>query len=50
MLGLAFQNPSDLLLTIMLAIVRVVLVLSAFAFYGGFLLPRWMKEIFMRKE
>ncbi|MFW9897558.1 MAG: hypothetical protein ACFFD7_17265 [Candidatus Thorarchaeota archaeon] len=50
MLGLVFQNPSDLLLTVMLAIVRVVLVLSAFAFYGGFLLPRWMKEIFLKKE
>jgi hypothetical protein len=50
MLGVVFQDPTDPLLTVMLAIVRVLLVLSAFAFYGGFLLPRWMKEIFMRKE
>ena len=50
MLGVVFQDPTDPLLSVMLAIVRVILVLSAFAFYGGFLLPRWMKEIFMRKE
>jgi len=50
LLGVVFQNPSDPLLTVMLAIVRVLLVLSGFAFYGGFLLPRWIKEIFMRKE
>ena len=50
MLGVVFQDPTDPLLSVMLAIVRVILVLSAFAFYGGFLLPRWMKDIFMRKE
>jgi len=50
LLGVVFQDPTDPLLTVMLAIVRVLLVLSGFAFYGGFLLPRWIKEIFMRKE
>ncbi|MHA1931579.1 MAG: hypothetical protein ACW96X_03510 [Promethearchaeota archaeon] len=50
MLGVVFQDPTDPLLTIMLAIVRVLLVLSAFAFYGGFLLPRWIKEIFTKTE
>ncbi len=50
LLGVVFQDPTDPLLTVMLAIVRVLLVLSAFAFYGGFLLPRWIKEIFTKKE
>ena len=50
MLGVVFQDPNDPLLTVMLAIVRILLVLSAFAFYGGFLLPRWIKEIFTKKE
>jgi len=50
MLELVFTDPNDLLLTTMLAIVRVLLVLSAFAFYGGFLLPRWIKEIFTKTE
>jgi hypothetical protein len=50
MLGVVFQDPTDPLLLVMLAIVRVLLVLSAFAFYGGFLLPRWIKEIFTKKE
>lgn len=50
MLGLVFHNPTDLLLQVILAIVRTLLFLSAFAFYGGFLLPRWMKEILMRSE
>ncbi|MFX0174989.1 MAG: hypothetical protein ACFE85_02010 [Candidatus Hodarchaeota archaeon] len=48
MLGLVFQDPTDLLLQVMLAIVRTLLILSAFGFYGGFLLPKWMKEILMK--
>ncbi|MFX0136323.1 MAG: hypothetical protein ACFFDN_21965 [Candidatus Hodarchaeota archaeon] len=48
MIGIVFQNPSDPLLLIMLAVVRVLLMVSAFAFYGGFLLPRWMKELFLK--
>lgn len=50
LLGVVFHNPNDPILTIMLAVVRVLLVLSAFAFYGGFLLPRWIKDIFQKKE
>ena len=50
MLGLVFQNPTDLLLQVILAIVRTLLFLSAFAFYGGFLLPRWIKEILIRSK
>ncbi len=50
LLGVVFQNPNDPILTIMLAVVRVLLVLSAFAFYGGFLLPRWIKEIFTKTD
>ncbi|MFX0012656.1 MAG: hypothetical protein ACFE9R_20260 [Candidatus Hermodarchaeota archaeon] len=34
------------LLSVMLVVVRILLISSAFAFYGGFLLPRWMREIF----
>jgi len=49
MIGIVFQDPTDPLLLIMLAVVRVLLMLSAFAFYGGFLLPRWMKELFLKE-
>ena len=50
MLGIVFDDPSDPILTLMLAVVRTLLIISAFAFYGGFLLPRWMKELFLKKE
>jgi hypothetical protein len=50
MIGIVFQDPTEPLLLVMLAVVRVVLILSAFAFYGGFLLPRWMKELFLKEE
>jgi len=50
LLGVVFHDPQEPLLLVMLAVVRVLLVLSAFAFYGGFLLPRWIKEIFTKKE
>jgi hypothetical protein len=50
MLGIVFPDPTNPLLLIMLAIVRIFLVISAIAFYGGFLLPRWMKEIFLRDK
>jgi hypothetical protein len=45
MLGLVFDDPSTPLLSIMLVIVRILLIISAFAFYGGFLLPNWMHSI-----
>jgi len=50
MLGTIFEDPTDPLLAIFVVVVRILLMLSAIEFYGGFLLPRWMKEIFMKKE
>jgi hypothetical protein len=50
LLGTIFENPSDPLLAVMVVVVRVLLIFSALEFYGGFLLPRWMKEIFMKRE
>ncbi len=48
LLGTIFENPADPLLALMVVIVRVLLIISALEFYGGFLLPRWMKEIFIK--
>jgi len=50
LLGAIFEDPTDPLLSIMVVIVRILLIFSAFEFYGGFLLPKWMKEIFMKHE
>ncbi|MFX0047992.1 MAG: hypothetical protein ACFE8G_07465 [Candidatus Hermodarchaeota archaeon] len=47
LIGTVFPDPTILLLSVMLVVVRLLLILSAIAFYGGFLLPRWMREIFM---
>jgi hypothetical protein len=47
LIGTVFPDPTILLLSVMLVVVRVLLISSSIAFYGGFLLPRWMKEIFM---
>ncbi len=41
-----FPDPTILLLSVMLVVVRLLLISSTVAFYGGFLLPRWMKKIF----
>jgi len=49
LLGTIFEDPTDPLLAIMVVAVRILLIFSALEFYGGFLLPRWMKEIFMKK-
>ncbi|MFX1314313.1 MAG: hypothetical protein ACFE9T_00485 [Promethearchaeota archaeon] len=49
-LGALFEDPTDPFLSIMVVIVRLLLITSAIEFYGGFLLPRWMKEIFLRSE
>jgi hypothetical protein len=49
MLGMIF-DPTDPFLAIFVVIVRILLIFSALEFYGGFLLPRWMKEIFMKKS
>ncbi|MFX1488266.1 MAG: hypothetical protein ACFFBI_03900 [Promethearchaeota archaeon] len=48
LLGIAFPDPNNPILLIMLAVVRMLLIISAFEFYGGFLLPRWMKELLIR--
>ncbi len=50
LLGTIFEDPTDPLLAIMVVIVRILLIFSALEFYGGFLLPKWMKELFMKKE
>ncbi|MFX1326150.1 MAG: hypothetical protein ACFE8N_14465 [Promethearchaeota archaeon] len=49
LLGTIFEDPTDPLLAIMVVLVRILLIISALEFYGGFLLPRWMKEIFTKK-
>lgn len=46
LIGTIFPDPTIPLLSVMLVVVRVLLISSAVAFYGGFLLPRWMREIF----
>jgi hypothetical protein len=46
LIGTIFPDPTILILSVMLVVVRILLISSAFAFYGGFLLPRWMREIF----
>ena len=46
LIGTIFADPTILLLSVMLVVVRLLLILSTIAFYGGFLLPRWMKKIF----
>lgn len=46
LIGTVFDDPTILLLSVMLVVVRILLISSSIAFYGGFLLPRWMKEIF----
>ncbi|MHA1509281.1 MAG: hypothetical protein ACTSO6_11320, partial [Promethearchaeota archaeon] len=44
-LGMIFANPADPLLAIMVVITRVLLIVSAIEFYGGFILPKWMSAI-----
>ena len=46
LIGTVFPDPTIPILSVMLVVVRILLISSAFAFYGGFLLPRWMREIF----
>ena len=50
LLGTIFEDPTDPLLSIMVVVVRSLLIMSAIEFYGGFLLPHWMKEIFTKSE
>lgn len=46
--GLVFTDPTIPILFIMVVVVRLLLITSTFAFYGGFLLPDWMKTIFKK--
>ena len=48
LIGTVFMDPTLPFLSVMLVVVRMLLISGAIAFYGGFLLPRWMKEIFMQ--
>ena len=50
LLGTIFEDPTDPLLAVTVVFVRILLIVSALEFYGGFLLPRWMKEIFLKSE
>jgi hypothetical protein len=49
LLGTVFLESDPLFFqiqSVMLVVVRMLLISSTVAFYGGFLLPRWMREIF----
>jgi len=46
LLRTVFPDPTILFFSVMLVVMRLLLIASAFAFYGGFLLPNWMKKIF----
>jgi len=48
LIGPVFPDPAIPLLSVMLVVMRLLLISSAIAFYGGFLLPSWMKKIFKK--
>jgi len=48
LLGTIFEDPTDPLLAIMVVITRLLLIISAIEFYGGFILPKWMHAIFSK--
>ncbi len=48
LLGTVFPDPTILFFSVMLVVMRLLLIASAFAFYGGFLLPNWMKKNFTK--
>ncbi len=50
LLGMIFEDPTDPLLAIMVVVTRLLLISSAFEFYGGFILPKWMHAIFVRQD
>jgi len=45
LIGAIFPDPTILFFSVMLVVMRLLLISSAIAFYGGFLLPDWMKKI-----
>ena len=48
LLGAIFTDPTDPLLSIMVVVTRILLIIAAFEFYGGFILPKWMHSLFSR--
>lgn len=50
LLGTIFEDPTDPFLAIMVILTRLLLISSAFEFYGGFILPKWMHAIFVKHE
>jgi hypothetical protein len=42
-------GDNDPLLPIMVVIVRIILISSAIEFYGGFILPKWLKDLFLKQ-
>jgi hypothetical protein len=49
LLGAIFEDPTDPILSIMVVATRVLLIIAAFEFYGGFILPRWMDSLLRRE-
>lgn len=48
LLGAIFEDPTDPILSIMVVATRVLLIIAAFEFYGGFILPKWMHALLSR--
>ncbi len=48
LIGTIFMDLTHPFLSVMLVVVRLLLISSTIAFYGGFLLPDWMKKIFTK--
>ncbi len=48
LVGTIFPLADALFLSVVLVVVRVLLISSTIAFYGGFLLPSWIKKIFTK--
>jgi len=48
LIGTVFPDPDMLFLSVILVVMRLLLISSALAFYGGFLLPNWMKKLFSK--
>ena len=39
-----------IMMNVLLIINRIILILSGLAFYSGFLLPRWVKKLFLKED
>jgi len=46
LLGAIFEDPTDPILSVMVVATRILLIIAAFEFYGGFILPKWIFIIF----